>query len=319
MCWSPSVSPSNFATKPKVFLFLVYIAFLNPSFLIMSTPAPDLVDFCANLLHKDLVKDLDGLVEKAEMAGVQTFVVPGGFISESKEVLALSCARENVIAACGVHPYHAGRTDECNEENLSELTDLILNSKCDAIGETGLDYSEGFPDPTPQLAWFREHISLALRVGKPLYLHERDAHDDFCSVLEEYGFADGAPGPVACAVHCFTGNTEVLQKYVAKDFYIGLTGFVMERIEPETLSEWIGIIPENRLLIETDAPYMGWKGCRSTESKKKNQKYPNLPSALPQVLTKITKCSPVPLSESSLAQSTTLNAMRFFKKLPSVR
>ena len=117
----------------------------------------------------------------------------------------------------------------------------------------------------------------------PLYLHSRAAKDDFVDIMGEFGFGPGIVPPVPVCVHCFTGDTEELRLYLDSGYYIGLTGFVVT-MDKDKLREWLQLITLDRLVIETDAPYMGWKGCRKTETKGKDRKYPNVPAALTLIL-----------------------------------
>ena len=290
-----------------------------------------LVDFDANLLHKDLVTDMVHHVSVAqERANVQLFVVPGSDLEDSTAALALARDPEmgsRVVATVGVHPYNSERV-AYEESSLDKLRALVLagntesgDGVCRAVGECGLDYTPGFPTAEFQLPWFRAQVSLALEQQLPLFLHVRDAQEDFLSTLVELGFPEEGPPPVSAVVHCFTGTTDELHKYVRMGFYIGLTGYAIgvankkdadsEVEDPLVmLKEWLRIIPLNRLVLETDAPYMGFKGCRSTENKKKNQKYPNVPAAMKIICEHIATASDRPYDD--VANSTTENARRFF-------
>jgi len=173
-----------------------------------------------------------------------------------------------------------------------------------AVGECGLDYSEGFPSRELQVPWFKVHLELAAKHSLPLYLHIRDAHADFISLLDSAA-ADLSRVPLC--VHCFTGDTEQLSEYARRGFYISLSGHVIRK--KVDVKEWLCIIPKDRLLLETDAPYMGFKQCRATEDKAKSQFYPNVPAALAQVATYVSTEAGVPYGE--LVASTTENALRF--------
>ena len=294
-----------------------------------------LCDFDANLLHKDLRDDIAHHIKQAsEHAHVKLFVVPGSTLADSAEAVALAQNSEmqmNIIATAGIHPYHVAAVEHAHGEDvIAALIDIITSGgeACKAVGETGLDYSEGFPDKALQLPWMRSQVQLALDTGKPLFLHERNAHTDFVAVLNELGFGESGPPPVACCVHCFTGTLEELTVYVNMGFYIGLTGSVITahkkvaeaevvvgtetcRVGPyPELNTLLQLIPEDRLVIETDAPYMGFKGCRNSESKKKNQRYPNVPAALGTVCAFIAEASQKPYEH--VATTTTANARRFF-------
>lgn len=163
---------------------------------------------------------------------------------------------------------------------------------------------------------------MALRYRKPLYLHIRHAFDDFVQILEEelLKFGGGDPNVTwnnfapPCVVHCFTGNLTELETYVSYGWYIGLTGSIMSLSDSE-LTSFLDIIPLNRLVIETDAPYMGWKGCRLSEDSKKTSKYPNIPASLPLILQRIVQGYNGKYSYQELAQITTDNCHRFCNKI----
>ena len=158
---------------------------------------------------------------------------------------------------------------------------------------------------------YRMQLELCLEVKKPLFLHVRDAHADFMEILAEYGFSAGKPLPVDGLVHCFTGTNEELRQYVALGFYIGLTGSIMNK-STEELRELLELIPRNRLVVETDAPYMGFAGCRALEKNKKTRKYPNVPSALPKIVSRIAETLCV--AHDEVAELTTQNALKFFNR-----
>lgn len=308
------------------------------------TSARTLVDFDANLLHEQLVNDMDYHILQAQDFGeVNHFVVPGSTLEDSKLAIELSAARpkDQIIATAGVHPYHVNEV-ECNEETIQTLEQLLSikydsfeekegdddngevdgpMSVCRAVGECGLDYSKGFPGKESQLPWFHAQVSLALKHSLPLFLHVRDAREDFVEIIGQYGFSESTTPPVKGCVHCFTGDVGELRQYVNMGFYIGLTGYIIttnmkdtpSETTPEVskLKEWLDIIPEDKLVIETDAPYMGFKGCRNIESKRKNQKYPNIPASLTQICQLIAEVKDV--SYEKVATSTTKNALDFFQ------
>ena len=288
-----------------------------------------LFDFDANLMHHDLKSRLSEVISNAQEHGVKYFGVPGTTLAESKDIMELIKSEtygSAILGTCGVHPYHAGEEPLNTLEQLEELRQLITLPQCLGVGECGLDYSEGFPSNEVQLKCFEEQIKLSVEFNKPLYLHVRNAHDDFMTLMTKYGFVnnenEGANsdnssigGPVA-AVHCFTGNNDELTQYVSLGFYIGLTGYVL-KLSEEELKVIVDKIPNNKLLIETDAPYMGFAGCQTNfpefkdKKKVKKTRFPNLPSALPFVLERI--ASVKNMSEEECAEITTRNALRFFE------
>ena len=283
----------------------------------MSSVLDGLTDFDANLLHEDLLGKQDEYITRAKEVGVSNFVVPGSTLVDSAAALLLAKGRidENglcdVVATCGVHPYHTTSV-LCSPDAIGELRRMLEDEQCHAVGECGLDYSDGFPSPLEQRDWFKAQIRLAVEMKKPLFMHERMAKSDFLSALEEVGFTQGKEPPVAAVVHCFTGELEELKDYIKRGFYIGLTGHCLHKLQPVELEAWMKEIPLDKLFIETDAPYMGFKGCRATEANKKNQRYPNVPAALPQILNAVAVAAKVP--PPTLAAATIRNVKRFFPR-----
>ena len=192
----------------------------------------------------------------------------------------------------------------------ARVTDPLV--RC--VGECGLDTSRGFPPLAAQLPWFEAQVELACEVRKPLFLHERGAFEPFCEVLDRAAVRySGRGGLPPVVVHCFTGTESELAAYRERyGAYIGVTGYMLANAQHgAALSEWLPRhVPLDRLLVETDAPYMGFKGCRGTEPRKRGSKYPNVPAALPQVAAAVAGYYGVAVSE--LAARTTANASAFF-------
>ncbi|TYZ68670.1 hypothetical protein PybrP1_006763 [[Pythium] brassicae (nom. inval.)] len=275
-------------------------------------PPPPLVglfDFDCNLTHDDLTPlALDAMV-RAAAAGVSEMLVPGATLDESRAALTLSRDHPHTLfATAGVHPYNAHAAPETHE--LEELEALAVLPECRAVGECGLDYSPGFPPAEPQREWFRAQLELACRLRQPLFLHERLAHDDFVATVAscQARFGDAFPPAV---VHCFTGTERELRAYVARGFYIGVTGFVCRKELGAPLREMLRLVPLQRLVIETDAPYMGFPKCRGREPTDPKKQYPNVPSALPLVAE--TVAAALGLTAQEVATATRANARRFLR------
>ncbi|CAM9447482.1 unnamed protein product [Chrysoparadoxa australica] len=273
----------------------------------------DLVDVDANLLHDDLVGDLDNHIDVAKSVGVRHFVVPGSTLDDSRAAIKLAMDRTGVVyPTAGVHPYHSY---QCSRSDLSaaiaELRTMVRenNSLVTCIGECGLDASEGFPPLEAQVPWFEAQVELACELRKPLFLHERKAFQRFVNVLDRHGSAS-KQGLPPCLVHCFTGGAQELSHYLSRDFYIGVTGFIKKETHGAELRSIIGALPLDRVMIETDAPYLGFKGCRKRCKTKPKQQYPNVPSALPEVLDAVAEAMGVTRWE--LAAAATQNARAFF-------
>jgi len=293
-----------------------------------------LIDFDANLFHKDV--DFDSATERAHEKGVKGFVVPGSTLEDSTQAIAAAQQFRCVMAAtAGIHPYNA-ESIVMNEDSILALRNMLASQHCLAVGECGLDFSQGFPPSSFQVAWFRTHIALAIEHSKPLYLHIRNAHQCLTALLEEETVASVLTtasylttscnlssldynkslreyirgGALRCVVHCFTGTVDELRYFVDLGCYIGVTGYVFSLPE-ESAQEILRMIPPNRLVIETDAPYMGFKGCRESEEKGKSRKYPNVPAALPKIAVKIAELLGV--SYDTLCTQTAENTLKFFQ------
>ena len=207
-----------------------------------------LIDIGANLTHESFENDLNDVLHRAQSAGVFHMIVTGATVEGSAEAIALANRFTQLSATVGVHPHYA---ESVNEAVLVELRSLAESEQVRAIGETGLDY---FRDLTPrkqQRYAFAAQLELAAELKKPVFLHERDASEDFAGILREYR---AALGPVV--VHCFTGDEAALEAYLDLDCHIGITGWVCDERRGRHLLPMLSKIPPHRLMIETDAPYL---------------------------------------------------------------
>ncbi len=183
------------------------------------------------------------------IAGVVQMIITGASVAGSQQALAL--AREHpghLFATAGVHPHHAS---DLTAQGLAELESLARQPEVVAIGECGLDYFRDFSPREVQRRAFHQQLELAARVGKPVFLHERDAHDDFAGILREHRAA--LVGGVA---HCFTGSSEQLHCYLTLDLAIGITGWICDERRGAHLLPLMREIPADALHLETDAPYL---------------------------------------------------------------
>ena len=208
-----------------------------------------MIDICCNLTHSALNSQLPSVLERARRAGVQAMVVPGSDVEDS--IIALKLAKQyvNVLwANVGVHPHHAERWTDASYTTLKRLAADI---KVIAIGEAGLDYYRNLSAPEKQRFVFEKQIELAVDTGLPLFMHQRNAHEDFIKILKPY-----RKHLSNAVVHCFTGNQSMLDDYTAMDLYIGITGWICDERRAKDLRSAVIAIPDNRLLLETDAPYL---------------------------------------------------------------
>lgn len=210
-----------------------------------------IVDVGANLTNKKFSRDLESVIQRAKDAGVKKIMVTGASLKASKEALRLTRIYPGTLySTAGIHPHDAKSWTEEYDEDLREIAH---NAECVAIGECGLDYNRDFSSPETQREVFEKQVKIACDLHKPLFLHERDAHEDLLSILLKY--EDQLPATV---IHCFTGTVEQAQKYLQMGFYLGLTGYLCKDKSDTGVRKLLedGLIPLEKLLVETDAPFM---------------------------------------------------------------
>ena len=182
----------------------------------MSRKMP-LFDFCFNFTSSKFRDDEEGFLQRARDADVNHFLVPGSDQEDSRFAIELAERyQKNIYTTAGVHPHLA---KNWQDNTLNTLRSLANNDRVKAIGEAGLDFNRNFSTHEQQEFAFRQQIELAISLQKPLFLHERDAYDEFFSILSEY---KNDIGPTV--VHCFTGELKALENYLSMDLYIGITG-----------------------------------------------------------------------------------------------
>lgn len=223
-----------------------------------------LIDIGANLTHESFRHDFDDVLGRAKAHGVAAMVVTGASRDGSTHALALAQAHPGTLyATAGVHPHHAVEYDDATEALLRQLA---AHPEVRAVGETGLDYHRNYSPRDVQLAVFERQLRIAADLGKPLFLHQRDAHSDFVELLRRY--RDKVP---AAVVHCFTDTSEALRDYLALDCHIGITGWICDERRGTHLRELVKTIPAHRLMIETDAPYLLPRTVRPQPPHRRNE------------------------------------------------
>jgi len=223
-----------------------------------------LLDIGANLTHESFHHDLDAVLQRAQTHGISRMVVTGASRDGSRHALDLARAHPGrLFATAGVHPHHAIDYDDATDALLRELSQ---DHAVRAIGETGLDYNRNYSPRDVQLQVFERQLQIAVDAQKPLFLHQRDAHGDFVALLRRY--RDKVP---AAVVHCFTDSAEALRDYLALDCHIGITGWICDERRGTHLRELVREIPANRLMIETDAPYLLPRTVRPPPAHRRNE------------------------------------------------
>lgn len=260
--------------------------------------AAPLIDIGANIAHDSFDEDFDEVLQRAHDAGVDRIVVTGS--SDDNNTAAARLASEyggTLFATAGVHPHHASEYSDASDATIRRLVD---EPQVVAVGECGLDYFRNFSPREAQLDAFRRQLDIAKETGKPLFLHQRDAHDDFVEVLEPY-----LPDVSRAVAHCFTGEGESLREYLQMGLFIGITGWICDERRGKHLYDIVSIIPDDRLMVETDAPYLLPRTLKPKPKSRRNE-----PMYLPEVVRIIAEARGQ--STDHVARVTTENAMRFF-------
>lgn len=257
-----------------------------------------LVDIGANLAHDSFDTDREAVLARARDAGIAALVVTGSTIRDSERAIDLCRRHPGMLrATAGVHPHHATTLATAD---TARLETLLADPLVVAAGECGLDYFRNFSPPAEQRRAFDLQLRLGEQSGKPLFLHQRDAHADFLAMLRAH------PGAAARGVlHCFTEGPAILDECLALGLSIGVTGWICDERRGQALREAAPRIPVDRLMIETDAPYLLPRTITPKPPHRRNE-----PSFLPTVLEETARCRGE--SPDELARSTTANACRFF-------
>ena len=265
-----------------------------------------LIDIGVNLGHRQFASDRDAVIARARAAAVRQMVVTGTSLAHSREALTLARNHPGVLfATAGIHPHEAAR---CDDATLHDLEQLLRSPEVVAVGECGLDFNRDFSPRPVQESALQAQLELALVCKKPLFLHERDAHPRFLAILDEFQAARERAG-VAAVVHCFTGSAQALSDYLQRGFYIGITGWICDERRGGELQRLVKKIPLDRLMIETDAPFLLPRDLLPKPTDNRNE-----PDKLPHVARTVARCMGLPFEE--VARATTENARRFFRLPP---
>jgi TatD DNase family protein len=259
----------------------------------------NLIDIGANLTHDAFAADREAVLARAKASGVTGMVVTGSSLACSRAALALAQAHPDLLrCTAGVHPHHAADEKPCS---LAELATLWAAPEVVAVGETGLDFFRDFSPRSEQERVFEWHLEQAGRTGLPLFLHERDAHARFLPMIR--ACRDLLSDAV---VHCFTGDRTALYAYLDLGLYIGITGWICDERRGAHLLELVRDIPAERLLIETDCPYLLPRDLRPRPRDGRNE-----PAFLSHVLAAVARARGD--EPALLGQQTTTNARQFFR------
>jgi len=257
-----------------------------------------LADIGLNLAHDSFDSDRDEVIAAAVASGVRHMVITGSTLASTHAAIELARSAPGMFrATAGIHPHHAR---EFHDVHVAELRGLMRAPEVGAAGECGLDYFRNFSPHADQERVFRLQLELAAETGKPVFLHQRDSHDAFTAILREY-----LPRLAGGVAHCFTGNERELRDYLAMGLSIGITGWICDERRGHHLRELVRLVPLDRLMLETDAPYLL---PRDLEPRPKSRR--NEPRFLPHILATVAACRGEP--PATIAAATTRNAMVFF-------
>jgi len=259
----------------------------------------DLIDIGANLGHESFAHDLDAVLARARDAGIVQMLVTGASREGSRQ--ALGIARQHpgfLYATAGVHPHHA---DEYSDDYDRELRELHQAPEIVAVGECGLDYYRDLSPRPLQRRAFERQLQIAADNGKPLFLHQRDAHEDFIAIMKTF---EGRIGPAV--VHCFTGTREEAFACLDAGFYLGITGWLCDERRGLHLREIVRHIPGDRLMIETDAPYLLPRTVKPAPSHRRNE-----PMYLRHIVEELARDRGEAVAATAAA--TTATARKFFR------
>ncbi|WP_371187275.1 TatD family hydrolase [Thalassotalea maritima] len=222
-----------------------------------------MIDIGINLTNSRFDKDRAQVIDAAKQHGVHALIITGTNQAESKAAAKLADQHAALYATAGVHPHDA---DNVSDDYLQHLKSLLLNDKVVAVGECGLDFNRNFSTPENQQRVFAEQIALAIEVQKPLFLHQRDAFATWQAMLNEQ--ISKTSGGVS---HCFTGNLDELKGALDMGLYIGITGWICDPKRGQELYDIARYIPLDRIMIETDAPYLTPKNIRPKPKSSRNE------------------------------------------------
>ena len=334
-----TVAPSGAELKKKKKGMLQEEAMFDWSSVEGTLHGTRLVDIGANLADSCFDADRDDVLRRAAAHGkVAAIVITGTSIRQSRQALEIAAAASaameeegahadgcaqpppRLFATAGVHPHDVKSLEgddgvDEGERGLDAIAQLIRHPNCVAVGECGLDYNRDFSPRDVQRKWFEAQVRLAVEHQRPLFVHCREANDDLCSIIEKVARdVSAAPGthaielPVAIVVHCFTGTVDEARRLLALGCHIGFTGWICDEREgrAEQMAEVIREIPDDRIMIETDAPYLPPRRIRPSKLRPRR----NEPCLLPHVLATVAEVRDQSIQH--VARITTENALRFF-------
>jgi len=256
-------------------------------------PDRNLIDSHAHLELDPLFRDPDGVVERAARAGVMAVITVGIDLEHAQRSLSIAERLERLFACIGFHPHNA---KDVGDNGLSAMRKLADHPKVVGYGEIGLDFFRNLSPRDDQMRVFREQLSLAKDLARPVVIHLRNAYREGLEILEKF-----APFPAGGVIHCFPGDTEDAQRALEIGFHVSVPGTVTFK-NNEKLREVVRMLPEDRILLETDCPFLAPEPLRGKD---------NEPAYIVHTAAKVAEVRGVPFTE--VARTTTANAVRLFR------
>ncbi|MCL1075245.1 TatD family hydrolase [Shewanella dokdonensis] len=256
------------------------------------------MDIAVNLIGSKLEQDLLQVLQDATDVRVSPLLLIGSDLAESERCIQVAQQYpRQLYTTAGVHPHHA---DSWQAHSLQQLTELCSHAPVVAVGECGLDFDRNYSSRAQQLAAFEAQLALAAELQLPVLMHQREAHDDFLNILSRY--RSSLP---AAVLHCFTGDKQQVADYNALDLYLGITGWVCDERRGQALAAAVPEIPADRLVLETDSPYLLPRSMRPKPKSGRNE-----PKYLPYIAEVVAELRQQPPQQ--LAQQCYQNSLRLF-------
>jgi len=256
-----------------------------------------LTDIGANLAHESFDEDRDAVLDRAWQAGVQRLIITGSDAHSNAAGIKLAEHYPQCHATAGLHPHHAR---DWTPALRTQIDSAARAGQIVAVGETGLDFFRDISPRDVQEQAFNEQLDIAAAHGLPAFLHQREAHARFLPILK-----NARRQLTQAVVHCFTDSRTALEDYLALDVYIGITGWVCDERRGADLYDIVSLIPGDRLLIETDCPYLMPRTIRPKPKTRRNE-----PANLPWVVASVAAARGQSVEE--IADLTHTNATRLF-------
>jgi len=265
----------------------------------MITDMDKYIDIGVNLTGSSFKKDISQVIERAQLAGVTQLIITGTDVPHSEQAIALTEQYGSICyATAGLHPHHAS---DYSADLISELRDIAGHKNVVAVGECGLDFNRNFSSRKEQIRAFEAQLDMAIETQKPVFLHQRDAHQDFVSIIKSC-----RKELKQLVAHCFTGTIEEVNDYILLDMYVGVTGWICDERRGLSLQQAVKHIPLDRIMLETDAPYLLPRDMQVMPVEKNR----NEPCYLPHIAKSVAKH--MAIEETKLIAAAYENAIEFF-------